>query len=140
MGSLTYDRVVVEIDDRILAHLQLVIVQKLRRGESFVLSWQDSDAVGSGRSSVWLNPAIPLYFKYAGGQAVSLSRQWIEDLSRSANSAQGLVIVSEDVAGPAPTPTPLTQTTIKARSAGRTGSVPAAAPPPRAATALVKSA
>ena len=123
MGSLTYDRVVVEIDDRTLAHLQLVIVQKLRRGESFLLSWQDSAAVGSGRSSIWLNPAIPLYFKYAGGHAATLNRQWIEDLGRSANSAQGLVIVSEAGSLPAPTLTSRPKTTIEARTTARTDTV-----------------
>ena len=120
MGSLTYDRVVVEIDDRTLAHLQLVIVQKLRRGESFLLSWQDSAAVGSGRSAIWLNPAIPLYFKYAGGHAVTLNRQWIEDLSRSANSAPGLVIVSEAGSLPVTTLTVRPKSPLDAKTIART--------------------
>ena len=124
MGSLTYDRVIVEIDDRTLAHLQLVIVQKLRRGESFLLSWRDSAEVGSGRSSIWLNPAIPLYFKFAGGRAATLNRQWIEDLSRSANSAQGLVIVSEDDSLPAATLSTRPKTTITARAATRGATLP----------------
>ena len=124
MGSLTYDRVVVEIDDRTLAHLQVVIVQKLRRGESFLLSWRDSAEVGSGRSAIWLNPAIPLYFKFAGGQAATLNRQWIEDLSRSANSAQGLVIVSEDDSLPAATVSGRPKTTITARAATRGTTMP----------------
>lgn len=123
MGSLTYDRVVVEIDDRTLAHLQLVIVQKLRRGESFLLSWQDSASVGSGRSSIWLHPAIPLYFKYVGGRAATLNRQWIEDLSRSANSTKGLVIISEDASLPAATLTTRQKTTITARTAAQTETV-----------------
>ena len=123
MGSLTYDRVVVEIDDRTLAHLQLVIVQKLRRGESFLLSWQDSTSVGSGRSSIWLHPAIPLYFKYVGGQAVALNRQWIEDLSRSANSSSGLVIGSEEVTVSASTLPTRPKTTVTARTSARTETV-----------------
>ena len=128
MGSLTYDRVVVEIEDRTLAHLQLVIVQKLRRGESFLLSWQDCASEGSGRSVVWLNPAIPLYFKFTGGHAATLNRQWIEDLSRSANSAQGLVIVSEEAPMPAATLTARPKSTVNARAGTRS------------ATVLVKSA
>lgn len=96
MGSLTYDRVVVQIDDRTLAHLQIVIVQKLRRGESFPLSWRDAAEVGSGRSCVWLNPAIPLYFKFTGGRVATLNPVWLETLTRTANSAQGLVISGED--------------------------------------------
>jgi len=96
MGSLTYDRVVVEFDDRVLAHLQLVIVQKLRRGESFLLSWRDAAVVGDGRSSAWMHPAIPLYFKFAGGHPPSINPDWVAQLTRSANSAQGLVVTGEE--------------------------------------------
>ena len=36
MGTLTYDsKLAVSFDDRILAHLQVVIGNKLRRGEPF---------------------------------------------------------------------------------------------------------
>ncbi len=123
MGSLTYDRVVVEIDDRTLAHLQIVISQKLRRGESFLLSWQDSASSGSGRSSIWLNPAIPLYFKYVGGHAATINRQWIEDLTRSANSAQGLLVISEATSLPSTTVTARTKTMHESRTTARTDTV-----------------
>jgi hypothetical protein len=122
MGSLTYDRVVVEVEDRTLAHLQVVIAQKLRRGESFLLSWQDSAATGSGRSSIWLNQSIPLYFKYTGGHTASLNRHWIEDLSRSANSAQGLVIISEAGSLPVSRLAARPKTTIEVRTTARTDS------------------
>lgn len=96
MGTLSYDRVVVEFDDRILTHLQVVIVQKLRRGESFLFSWRNSAEVGDGRSSAWMNPSIPLYFKFAGGHAPTLNQAWIAQLTRSANSSQGLIATSEE--------------------------------------------
>ena len=96
MGSLTYDRVTVEFDDRILAHLQIVIVQKLRRGESFLLSWRNAAEAGNGRSSAWLHPAIPLYFKFSGGQPPSINPLWLAQLTRSANSSQGLVATGEE--------------------------------------------
>jgi len=95
MGTLTYDGLVVHIDDRVLCHVQIVVVQKLRRGESFLMSWRDSDAVGDGRSSIWLSDSIPLYFKFAGGHPALINRDWIEQLSRSADSSKGLVIMSE---------------------------------------------
>lgn len=95
MGTLTYDGLVVQIDDRVLSHVQIVVVQKLRRGESFLMSWRDSDSVGDGRSSIWLNDSIPLYFKFLGGHTPIINRDWIEQLSRSADSARGLVIMSE---------------------------------------------
>jgi len=96
MGTLSYDRVVVEFDDRILTHLQVVIVQKLRRGESFLFSWRNAIEVGDGRSSAWMNPAIPLYFKFTGGHTPTLNPEWIAQLTRSANSSQGLIATSED--------------------------------------------
>ena len=96
MGTLSYDRVVVEFDDRILTHLQVVIVQKLRRGESFLFSWRNAIEVGDGRSSAWMNPAIPLYFKFTGGHTPTLNPEWIAQLTRSANSSQGLIATSEE--------------------------------------------
>lgn len=96
MGTLTYDGVIVEFDDRLLAHLQIVIVQKLRCGESFLLSWKDAVSIGNGRSSVWLHPSIPLYFKFWGSRPPTINRQWIAELTASANSAHGLVVFGED--------------------------------------------
>jgi hypothetical protein len=95
IGKLIYDGIEVEFDDRALVHLQVVIGSKLRRGESFFLSWNDSPAIGDGRSSVWLHASIPLYFKYYGGKTPSLNRAWIEVLTASANSGQGLLLSSE---------------------------------------------
>lgn len=98
MGSLTYDRVVVEFEDRMLVHLQLVIIQKLRRGESFLLSWRDAAVVGDGRSSAWMHPAIPLYFKFSGGHVPTINTTWLAQLTRSANSSQGLIVTAEESA------------------------------------------
>lgn len=95
MGSLNYDRLTVRFDDRTLTHLQIVIVQKLRRGESFLFSWRDAVEAGSGRSSVWLHPAIPLYFTFSG-KPPAINPLWLAQLTRSANSAQGLIATGED--------------------------------------------
>jgi hypothetical protein len=96
MGKLTYDStLMVDFDDRVLAHLQIVIGIKLRRRESFYFTWRDDDAVGDGRSSIWLDPSIPLRYKYFGGKPPTINRTWIEQLSQSANSPGGLQIVPE---------------------------------------------
>ncbi|WP_165064350.1 DUF7882 family protein [Marisediminicola senii] len=97
MGKLLYGASGVEIgfDDRVLAHLQVVIGAKLRRGESFYFSWKDDPNIGDGRSTVWLSDAIPLYFKYSGGKMPSLNREWVEALMTSANSNQGLQLSDE---------------------------------------------
>ena len=96
MGSLTYDGVVVQFEDRVLTHLQIVIVQKLRKGEPFLMSGRDADSVGDGRSSVWLHPAIPLFFKFSGSRVPSINREWLASLSASASGSQGLIVTSEE--------------------------------------------
>ncbi|WP_105033684.1 DUF7882 family protein [Cryobacterium aureum] len=96
MGKFTYDSsITVDFDDRALAHIQIAIGAKLRRGESFYFSWRDDPLVGGGRSTVWVHPSIPLTFKYFGSKMPSLNRDWVEALTISANSATGLQIVIE---------------------------------------------
>jgi hypothetical protein len=96
MGTLTYDTIVIEFEDRLLAHLQIVIVNKLRRRESFAMSWRDSTDVGDGRSAIWIDPSIPLYFKFDGSRVPSINREWVEDLAESAAGPQGLIVTGED--------------------------------------------
>ncbi len=96
MGKFTYDStLVVDFDDRVLAHLQIVIGAKLRRNESFYFSWRDDSAVGNGRSVVWLHPSLPIVFKFHGGRPPAINRTWIEELMSTANSSAGLRIVPE---------------------------------------------
>ena len=56
MGALIYGSPSMEIqfDDRVLAHVQIVMSAKLRRGENFFFSWRDSPSVGDGRSAIWI--------------------------------------------------------------------------------------
>lgn len=96
MGSLTYATAGLEIefDDRTLAHLQVVIVAKLRRDEGFVFSWKDA-ASGDGRSSIWMDRSIPLHFRFSGEDAPALNRAWLEVLTVTANGPGGLRVVEE---------------------------------------------
>lgn len=95
MGALTYNRVKIQFDDRTLQHLQIVIIQKLRRGESFLLTWQISLESGGGRSSAWIHPHIPLYFEFSGKPS-SINPVWLAALSSSANSSRGLLVLGEE--------------------------------------------
>lgn len=96
MGKLLYGQTIeVIFDDRVLAHLQLVIGLKLRRDESFFFSWRDEQSVGDGRSVIWLDPGIPLVFRYNGGRMPKINREWLEALTLSSNSAQGLQLTEE---------------------------------------------
>jgi hypothetical protein len=97
MGKLLYSSGAIEIDfdDRALAHIHIVISSKLRRGEKFFFSWQDNVSVGSGRSSIWLEQSIPLYFKFAGSRPVEINRAWVDILVATANSTAGLTFLPE---------------------------------------------
>ncbi|KQR53566.1 hypothetical protein ASF88_01450 [Leifsonia sp. Leaf336] len=101
MGTLFYgdDLSSVEFDDRLLAHLQLAIVTKLRRNESFVFSWDIPVAGGSGSNSVWISPTVGLRFTYPTHTRESINRAWVEALVRTANSVSGLRVVDEPDAG-----------------------------------------
>ena len=73
MGRFTYDSSVsADFDDRELAHLQAVIVAKIRRGERFTFTWKIDISLGGGRTSVYLRM-----------------------LTDAANSPQGLHVLDE---------------------------------------------
>jgi hypothetical protein len=95
MGSITYDGFVVHLDDRTLTHLQIVIINKLRRGDCFLMSWKDDPEAGNGRSAIWLHPHMLLHFKFDGGKVPTINPDWLSTLAASAESSRGLVITAE---------------------------------------------
>lgn len=97
MGTLQYGNPAssIQFDDRALIHLQVVISSKLRRGENFMFSWTNATEVGSGRTAIWLDPSSTLTFKYHGNRTPLVNRQWIDELTTSANSVWGLVFSAE---------------------------------------------
>lgn len=97
MGTLLYGATTAPIamDDRTLAHLKVVITTKLRRRESFTLTWQDGTDDEPGRSStLWLHPAIPLMFVFDDPAPADLDRRRIEQLAVAANSRSGIRLSS----------------------------------------------
>jgi len=98
VGSLSYNHKTFDFDDRILTHLQIVIVRKLRRGESFLVSWKHTAQMGGGRSSIWVHPSVPLLFTFAGGRSPTVNLVWLAQLSLSADGPHGLVVTGEDLA------------------------------------------
>ena len=96
MSTLTYDsKLTTTIDDRILAHLQIVIWAKLRRDEQFPFTWVNPASNGYGRNSVWISRSISLSFQYFGGKMPGINPKWIEVLMKSANSVGGLQSLPE---------------------------------------------
>ena len=94
MGFIVHGGVEVEFDDRVLAHLQVVIVTRFRRNESLVVSWLHSPAVGDGRASMWMTPSLPVFFRFNGSRAVEIDRGWLQVLDKSAASSTGLIVTS----------------------------------------------
>ena len=97
MGTLFYgaSRFRVDVEDHALAHLQIAMTAKHRRGEGFLLSWTVATPGGSSRSAVWVHPATDLEFSFTGGRPPEINRAWLEELVRLANTADGLHVTRE---------------------------------------------
>jgi len=106
VGTLYYGQSAapIGIEDRALAHVKFAITAKLRRGESLTLSWIHPDGQPHGRSTIWVNPTIPLRFVFDEPEAPELSRDWVEELMRSANSSGGITLVEEHIDTGVPEP------------------------------------
>lgn len=94
MGHLFYgntDQPIV-IPDRVLAHIKVVVATKLRRNESFTLSWRHNDAADPGRSTLWLAPSIPLRFIFDGAEPEVLDPEILKTLSHAASSSAGMTV------------------------------------------------
>jgi hypothetical protein len=104
MGTLQYDHSTVEIpmDDRTLAHVRVVVMAKLRRHESFALTWEDAAGASGGWHSVWIHPAASMHFSFVGGRSPRINALWVQQLMDSANSAGGLALTREPISASTP--------------------------------------
>ncbi|MFF7681523.1 hypothetical protein ACFZA2_02095 [Microbacterium sp. NPDC007973] len=93
MGHLFYGTSTepIRIPDRLLSHLKVVTTTKLRRSESFTLSWTHVDGT-PGRSTLWLQPAIPLRFVFDSAEPETLDATTLKSMAEMANSSAGLVV------------------------------------------------
>jgi hypothetical protein len=92
MGRLIYGArgMHIEVEDRLLAHLQAVVVSKVRRNEGFVLSWTEAPAQGSGRRSIWIHPYLELVFEYNGNKRPELDAKQADEMMARASTNTGL--------------------------------------------------
>ena len=96
MGRFMFEgQIKADFDDRLLYHLQLVISNKLRRGEPFHFTWRDDASVGDGRTSIWVQAHSVIVYKFYGGRQPTLNPAWINALTYTANSPRGLYVVPE---------------------------------------------
>lgn len=98
MGILHYGGEEFEFDDRVLAHLQIVISTKLRRREDFFLTWLVPADRGSGRHAVWIDNGVPVHFFYNGSRNAVINREWVESMITGAGRASGLLLTEEPTA------------------------------------------
>ncbi|SDO46711.1 hypothetical protein SAMN04487848_1030 [Microbacterium sp. ru370.1] len=111
----------ITVDDRMLAHVKVVVATKLRRGESFTLSWVHGPDQPVGRSTIWLQPSIPLRFVFDSEQPEALDQNLLKRMANDANSSRGLsldIAVDEPAAASAPA-RPAPQASKAARSLAR---------------------
>ncbi|MER7796597.1 RNA polymerase subunit sigma [Microbacterium sp. NPDC096154] len=94
MGQLFYGSTqqAIEVEDELLMHARMVAFTKLRRGESFLMSWRRPQG---GRESVWVHAAIPLRFVCESDEAISLDPRVLEEMAYAAGSMSGLDLSPE---------------------------------------------
>ncbi|GAA1447737.1 DUF7882 family protein [Leifsonia poae] len=95
MGKLVYGSREIDIDDRLLTHLQVVAINRLKREQPFALSWRDARDQGGGRTTVWVHPSIPLMFHFDGSRVPSINREWLAELNASAEGPMGMIVTAE---------------------------------------------
>ena len=83
MGMLYYGSATspIHIDDVLLAHLKVVMATKLRRGESFTMTWRHDEASQPGRTTLWIEPSIPLRFTFDSADPCTLDPRLVRDLA-----------------------------------------------------------
>lgn len=94
MGRLRYDGTSepILIDDETLAHLKVIVGTKLRRQESFMMTWLPHEGGDLGRVTVWIHPAIPLQFLFTSPEPQPIQKQRIEEIMHALNATGELVI------------------------------------------------
>ncbi len=94
VGRLKYDGTAgpITIDDATLAHLKIVIGTKLRRQESFMMTWRNSDGGPDARSSIWIHPAIPLQFGFDSADVPAIDPRRITEIMGALNATGELLL------------------------------------------------
>jgi hypothetical protein len=95
MGQLHYGTKpeIITFDDRLLWHLKLVVLAKLRRRESFSFSWRRIE--DNGLACVWLHPHCDLVFEFDSDSEPDVNHAWLEALMHSANTTGGMHVIPE---------------------------------------------
>ncbi|AOX46531.1 hypothetical protein [Microbacterium sp. BH-3-3-3] len=93
MATLYYgsDTAPIFLPDRLMGYIKVIASTKLRRGESFTFTWTGTEQ-DPGRSTIWLQPSIPLRFVFESVEPEQLVGEYLRTLADQSNAASGLVI------------------------------------------------
>lgn len=94
MGMLYYGSATspIHIEDEMLAHLKVVMATKLRRGESFTVTWRHDERSPAGRTTLWIEPSIPLRFTFDAADPAVLDPALLRDLADEVTRSGGLTL------------------------------------------------
>ncbi|WP_217183993.1 hypothetical protein [Streptomyces sp. AC495_CC817] len=94
MGTIEYNssRPPIDVDDVTLAHLKIVIGTKLRRNESFMMTWLPEPSDSTGRLTIWMHPSIPLVMSFDSATFPAIDPKRIESMMENLNSRGDLVL------------------------------------------------
>lgn len=94
MGTLEYNsaRPPIDVDDETLAHIKIVIGTKLRRGESFMMTWLTDETAGAGRITIWMHPSIPLVMEFDDHQMPKIDEGRIVHMMEHLNARGELLL------------------------------------------------
>jgi hypothetical protein len=93
VGTLRYDRSLpaIELPDRVLQHLHIVIARKLREQQRIAINIISEK---TEPMQVWVDARIPILITYATGVASTINQKWLAELEATF-SAAGLVLIPE---------------------------------------------
>ena len=80
------------MDDSTLAHLKIVIGTKLRRQESFMMTWLPEKQGSAGRLTIWMNPSIPLIMAFDDSKLLPIDPKRIERMMEHLNARGELIL------------------------------------------------
>lgn len=99
MGILHYGGTDHELTDRTLAHLKIVITEKLRRHEVVLLGWTRPRSEGSGRVTMLIFPDAPLAFRFSSRRPTPVDRRWLKELRDAASTPEGIHLTPAETTG-----------------------------------------
>lgn len=96
MGHLTYGALqrMIVVEDRLLAHIEVVVLSRLRRNNAFAMRWTQTGEQG-GRRTIWIHQSTDLYFEYDEAQQPELDRELLDQLAKAADSNAGINLHSD---------------------------------------------